>query len=349
MMKLLPYYLLMILCCAGLISCEHRVLVDLNDKHYVRVYLDEQIRNVTFGFYNPQYSHPEYRRPQALRVSLASQNTGKVQFETVLRNYGSDERGTYMDGYIAALAGDYHMIINELGSSVTQIDNTSDYYGITAYTDPISERMLAYLPVISDDIDLERTVVEPEHLMAAKCDNVSIPRSIAVDTLRNENGNYFTAQTIAKSYYLQLRIKGVEWVHAAAAVLSGMSGSFKMGLQEGIVTTDPVNLFFIMNYAEKKRNSSDEVYTAILNTTFTTFGKIEDLASVLYLNFEFTKNDGTTQVESIDITDVFKTPMAIENQWLLLDKEIVITEPTGTGGVVPGVEGWKDIEADIIM
>ena len=349
MMKSLSYGLLMILCCLGIMSCEHRVLVDLNDKHYIRVYLDEQIRNVTFGFYNPAYSHPEYRRPQALRVSLASQKTGKVQFMTTLRNYGSDDRGTYMDGYISAVAGNYHMVINEVGSSVTHIRGASDYYGITAYTDPVSDRILAYLPTLSEGINGDNIFVEPEHMMAARCDHVSIPLSTAVDTLRNEQGDYFTAETVAKSYYLQLRIIGAEWVHAAAAVLSGMSGSAKLGFENGMVTTDPVNLFFIMSYADKQKKATDEVYTAILNTTFTTFGKIPDSSSVLYLNFEFTKNDGSTQVESIDITDVFKTPLAIENQWLLLDTEIVITRPIGTGGVAPGVEGWKDIETDIIM
>ena len=63
-------------------------------------------------------------------------------------------------------------------------------------------------------------------------------------------------------------------------------------------------------------------------------------------------SDGSTQVEKIDITDMFETPLVKENQWILLEKEIEIKPPPGAnvgGGLSPGVEGWKDIEAEIIM
>ena len=33
-------------------GCEHRELVEPTEKHYVRVYLDEHIRNVHYGFYD---------------------------------------------------------------------------------------------------------------------------------------------------------------------------------------------------------------------------------------------------------------------------------------------------------
>lgn len=337
-MKLLLLCLLIGLCCSCMVSCEHRQLVEINGTYYVRVYLNEQIKNVTCGFYNPEYNHPEYKIPQALRVALASRDTGEILHEAVLRNYDSDERGSFMDGYIGAVPGEYNLLVYELGSSVTHIGNFGENFGISAYTDPVSDRIMAYLPSVGEDIDRAKIVLEPEHLMATLCADVSVPMSMSVDTLKTETGDYFYAESIAKSYYLQLRIKGVEWVHAAAAVLSGMSGSVQLGYEEGLVMKDPVNLFFIMGYADKR-----------LYTTFTTFGKMPEQSSVLNLNFEFTKKDGSTQVEKIDITDVFKTPEAIENQWLLLDKEIVISKPSGTGGMAPGVEGWKDIETDIIM
>ena len=46
------YTLYVCLCSAVLSSCEHRVLTDPTNVHYVRVYLDENIKNVTYGFYN---------------------------------------------------------------------------------------------------------------------------------------------------------------------------------------------------------------------------------------------------------------------------------------------------------
>ena len=43
------FYLLLILC--SLASCEHRELLETLDKHYIRVYFDEDVQNVSFGFY----------------------------------------------------------------------------------------------------------------------------------------------------------------------------------------------------------------------------------------------------------------------------------------------------------
>jgi hypothetical protein len=119
--------------------------------------------------------------------------------------------------------------------------------------------------------------------------------------------------------------------------------------EDGMIETDPVNLYFSMLYEGSKNRATSENTAEILHATFTTFGKIPELTSELTLNFEFAKSDGSSQIETIDITEVFNTPMAIENQWLLLDKEIAITKPIGSGGMDPGVDGWKEEEADLPM
>ena len=41
-------------------ACEHRELSDPNTGHYLRIYLDEEIKNVTCGFYDESLKHPEY-------------------------------------------------------------------------------------------------------------------------------------------------------------------------------------------------------------------------------------------------------------------------------------------------
>ena len=73
----------------------------------------------------------------------------------------------------------------------------------------------------------------------------------------------------------------------------------------------------------------------------------------LYLiSFEFSLSDGSTQVEKIDITDMFDTPEVKDKQWILLEHEIEIKPPAGdgqSGGLSPGVEGWEDIKSEIIM
>lgn len=339
------------ICAVVCSSCEHRELMDPEGNiHYVRVYMDEQIKNVTCGFYNEDYEHPEYRRAQNVHAALASAGSGEVVYQALLNSQGNDENGYYIDGYINAHPGEYHLLMYQLGSSVTHIRNKDNYYETQAYTSAVSERILGQLTETSKVMDSGKIVDEPEHILVARCENITIAPSFTVDTLKRPDGEYFKAQSIAKSYYIQLRIKGTQWINTAAAVLSGMAGSSNLCKENGMVVTDSVNLFFPMKHTGGNKRGNTEDAVSVLYATFTTFGKIPEIASVLTLNFEFTKTDGSTQIEKIDITEAFNTPMALENQWILLDKEITITKPVGgTGGMDPGVEGWKDVNAEIYM
>ena len=330
-------------------SCEHRELTDPKDVHVIRVYLDEEIRNVTFGFYEESYEHPEFKRPLNMHAALADAKTGEVVYGGLLRNQGSDRNGNYIEGYVKAEPGEYHLLVYQLGSSLTNIRGLNNYYDMQAYTSTVSQRVLGLLSETSKAMDTKSIVEEPEHILVTRYDNLTIHPSEVLDTLKTLTGEHFRASTIAKSYYLQLRIKGVKWINTAAAVLSGMAGSYRLCEDEGMIVTDPVNLFFYMNHDGGEIATYNENSTSVLYTTFTTFGKIPDNISELTLNFEFTKSDESTQIEKIDITEAFNTPMAIENQWILLDKEITITKPVGSGGMEPGVEGWNEKNADLYM
>ena len=52
MRRLLNILLPVILLLAA--SCERRPMVELSNTHYVRVYVSEDIKNVTTGFYNEE-------------------------------------------------------------------------------------------------------------------------------------------------------------------------------------------------------------------------------------------------------------------------------------------------------
>lgn len=60
-MKRLVSLLLPLLLCTLFAGCERRPLVDVGNTHYVRVYLDEELKNVTTGFYDPTLAKPEYK------------------------------------------------------------------------------------------------------------------------------------------------------------------------------------------------------------------------------------------------------------------------------------------------
>ena len=321
-------------------SCVRRPLHDLECAHYVRVYLDEEIKNVTMGFYNGRRPDKEYKRPVALEIALADVHTGEVVSKALLRNSGSDGRGNYIDGYVGAEAGIYDVVVYEVGSSVTLLRNEGSFSGIAAYTNTINDRLMGYIPSLGWQMDTAKLVVQPDHLFHAVYEDLEIPAIMQVDTLRDANGEYFRAHTVVKSYYLQLSIVGARWVSSAVAVLSGMGGSTLLGQHNGVVESESVSLFFWAQHNEEYRQ---------LYTTFNTFGKLENAKSVLELNFEFTKIDGSSQVEVMDITEVFNTPAVRDNQWILIDKEIVITSPKNTGGMQPGVGGWKDFGSDLPM
>ncbi|MBR5540786.1 MAG: DUF5119 domain-containing protein [Bacteroides sp.] len=332
-----------------LTSCEHRELSDPNTGHYVRIYLDEEIKNVTYGFYDESLEKPEYKRPHVMRVLLTDPESGSVVSERYLQNQGEDERGYYIDGYIGAEAGTYNLLAYDFGSAVTLIRNEQDYYRMQAYTNPINDYYLQYLPSSRHEMDEKSIVYQPEHLFHVASPLV-IPKTNKIDTLKTATGDFFTAHSVVKSYFFQIRIKGVEWVKSAVSTISGMAGATYLHGCDQLVTPHPVNLFFTLNYTNKKSARDGSGSTALLYATFNTFGKLPEEESVLTLNFEFVKPDGSSQVETLNLTWMFDTPIVRDQQHLLVDHEIVITPPenaVASGGMTPGVEGWQDVEGDV--
>lgn len=328
-------------------GCEHRPLVEMNHGRYIRVYIDEQIKNVTYGFYDESKEKPEYTRPSVLRVVFADTDTGELVAERYLQNNGSDELGYYIDGHIALAEGRYNMLVYSFGSAVTLIRNERNYYQMQAYTSPISERYYSYMPQTRQELDEAQIVYEPEHLFHAVAEPMEVGITAQTDTLRTAGGEWFKAHSMVLSYYLQVRVKGVEWVTSAVSLLSGMAGSSVLHGHHQMVETDPVHLFFGMSRTDIKRSGGSS--TAMLYTTFNTFGKLPEQASVYTLNFEFMKKDGSSQVEKIEITPLFDTPEVRDNQWILLEHEIEITPPEGAtaGGMTPGVDEWEDVETNV--
>lgn len=349
-------FLCRILCACAmtflLLSCEHRPLEDPANAHYLRVYLDENLRNVTFGFYNEQYERPIYSSPRVVRAVLADPQTGKVVAERYLQRQGTDENGYYIDGYINAAPGRYNLLVYTYGAPYTMVRNENDYYTMQAYTNRASDYYHKYMPELMQRIDAGSIRQQPDHVFHEMMENVVIGRSLGVDTLRNAQGEHFTAHSMVRSYYIQLKVKGIEWARSAVAVLSGMAGSSFMHRYDGMSESDPAYVLFSLKQASRGRSSDGESITAVLYTTFNTFGKLPEERNLLTVTFEFTRVDGTTQVEQVDITDMFATPMVRENQWILLEHEVEIDQPDHSaigGGMNPGVDDWDDIESDIYL
>lgn len=341
-------------------SCERRPLVDLNHTHYVRVYIDEALPNVTKGFYNESYARPHYQSPAVLRVALADVETGKVIAERYLRNKGRDEKGLYFDGYIDVAAGTYSLMAYNFDTETTMVAFSENRRYAKATTNEIASHLKANIPsrysrgengeLIETD---EKITYEPDHLFAANSEKLTVRHSEKVDTLLTEKGEYFTAQSIVRSYYMQVRVKGMQYASSSVGLLTGLSGSSWVNGQ-GMDLEDPITVYFEMvnnlTAGITKNASEDDVVT--LYTTFSTFGKLPEAKNKLEITFDFLTTYGKPYSETLDITDLFFTKEAIENQWLLIDHTIVIPDPPsvgGGGGLQPDVEDWGDIETDIII
>ncbi len=342
------------------VSCERRPLLDMSNTHYVRVYVDESIPNVTMGFYDEEHARPEYKSPDVLRVVLADPKSGAVKAERFLRNKASDEKGLYYDGYIIADPGEYDLIAYNFDTETTVISHHNNHHEMLASTNEIASHLKTKIPsraVKSPDDEPEQIVYDPDHLFAASCGSVRVPYVEYIDTLRTREGEYFHARSIVKSYFMQVRVKGLRYATSTVGLLTGLSGSAYLGTGEMNVS-HPVTVYFEMLPGEspaagvKRAGSNDD--EAIIYTTFGTFGKLPDTENELEITFDFLTVYGKPHSETIDITEAFSKPEATENQWLLLDHVINIPEPppgTGAegGGFTPSVDDWSDIESDIII
>jgi hypothetical protein len=171
----------------SLLSCEHRPLEDPANAHYLRVYLDENLRNVTFGFYNPQYERPHYSSPRVMRAVLADPHTGRVVAERYLQNQGTDEKGYYIEGYINAPPGTYNLLVYSYGAPYTMVRNENDYYTMQAYTNRASDYYHKYMLELMQRIDAGTIRQQPDHMFHEMMENIIIVRNQGVDTLRNAN------------------------------------------------------------------------------------------------------------------------------------------------------------------
>ena len=325
--------------------CNRRPLVDAGNTHYVRVYLEEEIKNVTTGFYNPELAKPEYSTPEILHVVLYDQTSNRIAAERYLRNRKTDDRGVYFDGYIVAEPGDYRLLTYNFGTEATIINQNHLYHGAVASTNEIPTTLRQSLSTRADG-DQERIVYGPDHLFVDRNESLSLDYGTDIDTLRNAENDHFSAGSIVLSYYLQIRVNGAQWISSAVGLLTGMSGSAT--LHDGnIRTEDPVTLYFEMH-----RGGLDSGEPFIY-TTFHTFGKLPDQDNQLSITFDVRTIDGRALTTTLDITDKFSEPEAVENQWLLLDQVLNIPEPEepeGSGeGFGPSVDDWEDIETDIII
>lgn len=330
-------------------ACEHRPLTDLTDTHYVRIYLDEHLRNVNYGFYDETKEKPKYKTPRAVRVTLSDPETGKVVSQRYLQEGGSDERGNYLHGYISAAPGEYNLLAYNFDTEATHINNENSYNDMEVYTNIIDESLSNRLQSVRADepTRLGDIRYEPDHVFISSIEGIRLKSTPQADTLQTPKGEYLLAQSVTKTYYMQVNVKGVEYVRSAVALITGMSGSVKMS-NRSLMPERVSSIYFNLKNASSKARTGDNVHVAY--ASFNTFGKLPQTEGYIEITFEFNTIYGTTQTEVIRVTDMFETEQVKEKQWIIIDKTIEIIPPeSSTGGLSPGVNEWEEIKGEITI
>ena len=337
-------------------GCEHRLLTlpESGTKVFVKVYFNENIRNVSYGFYNEQVQKPEYYSPEVMRVAFFDEFNNELVTERYLYDYGQDNGGHYIQGYVNVPEGRYNMVAYNMDTYDTKITFEKFYTMMTAYTDELSESQSSQIFKARDYDYISRSpiCIQPDHLFVSNVDGVEIlPADLpkTPDTIKTQEGKIPMAETLVKTYYMQINVQGVQYVQSAVALLTGMAGS--KTLHDGeMIMDDEKSIFFSLQNGVEKRSVSEE--STIAYATFNTFGKLPHTEGYIEISFEFNTIYNTVQTETIKVTDMFETPMVKDNQWIIIDKVIEIKLPEGTepgGGMQPGVRDWETIEGIITI
>ena len=335
-------------------SCQHSPLYDPDNTHYIRIYLNDSIQNINKGLYHDDVKVKEMHLPQVMRVVLSDKSTGKVVSERFLQHVGRDTQGYYLDGYIGAPQGNYKLMAYNFDTETTHIRDEYNYYDMTGYTNhispmyyPLLPRPDARTPISYDD---QNILYDPDHLWVVTDEDVNIRAQMHIDTIYAAGNHYYKAETIVDTYYIQVRVRGAQWISSSVALLTGMANAKLMHNRE-MISNPPATVFFEMHERDSMKEEEEKEEEAEIYATFNSWGKIPDVESFLRLTFSFVLSDGSNQTETMDITRLFTNEEAINHRWIIIDKVIVIKTPKGEtgGGFSPEVEDWDDVNTDIIL
>ncbi|MBR6458245.1 MAG: DUF5119 domain-containing protein [Bacteroidales bacterium] len=298
--------------------------------------------------------------PSVMRVLVYSPETDRLLTEKIIYANGVDEYGNRtFKGDIGISHGDYNFLIYNFDTPTTQVMNLDWESQVLAYTDKISyaqkARLLGLTKGDEADDEIEKYYenisihYEPEHLLVANEKNVHISPHDTLVTIETE------ASTIVDSYYLQIRVVGMQYASEATAVITGLSPSNKIGLNERTIDPSAAVVFDLKKGVD---DSLDGENKDVLCAVFNTFGKIENVSSELRVTFNVVDTAGNLLQHEVNLDAVFESELAKKYHWLIIEEEEpwVIPNPhvdpqpgTGGGGFQPVVDDWEEQTGEITL
>lgn len=325
-------------------ACERRPLEDPGYGAEIKIAVDiNAICNVSCDVYNTKVPIPPIEK-EVMRVLFYHPTEDRLITEAFVSEHGINDQGEeYIGGSISIVPGKYRIIIYAFGTESTIVADYDSFEHSKAYTDPLSESQMAKLKLKlkSWDDQSGKLLYQPDHLLVARSFEENIPYHAGTYTIHTE------ASSLVESYYLQVKVDGLEYVSSAQAILTGMSPSAQLASAQ--MDTDNPSAIYVPLF------KSDDNGDPVICNVFNTFGRIPQSDNELYVTFDIHTVDGRAISRSFNISDLFLSQECIDHHWLLLEEHIVVDPPPpgppsgGGGGFDPAVEDWDEEHRDITI
>ena len=364
MNKLLSRIFLAIAILAAAVACERRPLLDQSEAVSIKIKVNvKTVTNVNTNIRssvrlygtNTSLWDPKIEQldPQMMRVLVYDPDSEKLLAQSFITSTEIDEEGNKVfNGNLGISHGNYNFLVYNFDTPTTQVSAENNEGTILAYTNEISSALKAKYLGTKGESDYEDVSIrlEPEHLLVANEKDFRISPHDTLVVIHTE------ASTIVDTYYLQVRVKGLQFASTATAIISGLSPSNHIGYNER--TIDPTAA--VMFDMQKGQDLSlDGENKDVLCAVFNTFGKIKDATSNLYVTFNVIDTAGNLMQYTANLDTIFNTEEAILYHWLIVDDSclvIDIPDPNGgnnnqqgNGGFQPQVDDWEEEVGEITL
>ena len=326
-------------------SCQLRPLEDPEESIVLKVVVhDENISNVTCDIYNDELTRPVISTDM-IRAMFYDPMTGDLVTQAFISQKGTTTDGRpCIGGTIKISPGNYNLVCYNFDTANTLVSGDSGYESIYAYTNDVSSVLKTRFIASRADKAAEKAwedltiKYDPDHLVVSRDPNLRIGPHSGVLTIETD------AYTCIDTYYLQVRVKGLQYANTASAVVTGMSPSNHFAI-DSRDTENPSALYFELQKSQDSRIT--DANKDVLCTLFNTFGRVYEAESDLSITFSVITRDGKSLFYDIPMDNVFLTEDALKRHWLLIEDTITIPEPddpeTENGGFQPRVDDW-DVE-----
>ncbi|MGM9788483.1 MAG: DUF5119 domain-containing protein [Candidatus Cryptobacteroides sp.] len=318
-------------------ACQFRPLEEMEFKTDIQVDVDiNAVLNVTCDIYNELIPVPSIES-EVFRVLFFDTEKDRLLGDSFIYDVYTDpitgNKG--IKGNVSIMPGDYRMLIYTFGTESTLISNYDSWEKSQAYTSSLSENELRALSLKA--LGDEPVNYQPDHLLVASSELESIPYHSGVYTITAE------ARSVVESYYLQVKVQGLQYVSSARAVLSSMAPSAQLNSRQANCDT-PVSLYIDLL---KSQDKGEDVVCNVFNT----FGRIPDSENELKVTFDIKTVDGRTLTREYEISDLFESELCKQHHWLLIDDVIEVPKPPDSGGsgggFEPTVGDWEEERHEI--